>query len=140
MTEAELLKRLMLGLSMPGTRVFRNHVGLAYQGEPIRFSTHGRIEVFPGDVLVRQARQVQAGLCVGSSDLIGWHSVVVTPDMVGRTVAVFSGFEAKSKTGRLTVEQQRFLDAVRAAGGIGVEARDVDGALSALKEQERGRA
>lgn len=139
MTEAELLKRLMLGLSVPDMRVFRNTVGLMWHGRA-ELTPHPRtVTVHPGDVVIRQARQVRAGLCVGSSDLIGWRTVVVTPDMVGRDVALFTAVEAKSRTGRLTVEQQRFLDAVRAAGGIGVEARDVEGTLAAIEEQQRGR-
>lgn len=140
MTESELLKRLMLGLSIPDMRVFRNHTGQGWHGNAHRFTSRGFVDVQPGDVVIRNARPLTAGLCTGSADLIGWRTVVVTPDMVGCDIAVFTAIEAKSRTGRLTVEQTRFLDAVRAAGGIGVEARDVDGALSAVKEQERGRA
>lgn len=140
MTEAELLKRLLLGLTDADTRVFRNHVGQGWHGAHLRIGRAVRLDLLPGDVVVRNARPLNAGLCVGSSDLVGWRTVVVDESMVGRDIAVFAAIEAKSASGRLTQEQKRFLDAVRAAGGIGVEARDVDGALAEIEQQQRGRA
>lgn len=64
-------------------------------------------------------RKVKAGLAVnGSSDLIGWKSIVITPDMVGKRVAVYVAAEIKTATGRVSPEQQIFIDNVRKAGGI----------------------
>jgi hypothetical protein len=65
-----------------------------------------------------------AGLHKGSSDLIGWKTVEITPDMVGQHVAIFTAVEVKTGSGRTTAEQEQFLQAVRAAGGIGVVMRD----------------
>ena len=73
-------------------------------------------------------RPVQFGLARGSADLIGWSSVTITPDMVGQTVAVFTSIEVKSAAGRLRPEQQQWLDAVSAAGGIAGVARSVEDA------------
>lgn len=72
-------------------------------------------------MLIYDARPLHAGLCVGSSDIIG-----ITPD--GRFLAV----EVKTKTGRATAEQIRFIDAVRRKGGVAGIARSVDDALSLL--------
>lgn len=74
--------------------------------------------VKPGDVILENARPLTAGLCKGSSDFIGWHSVEITPDMVGRKIAVFAGLEVKTEKGRATKEQQTFIDAVKISGGI----------------------
>jgi hypothetical protein len=71
-----------------------------------------------GQFRTEDGRVVRTGLCVGSSDVIGWQSVVVTPDMVGKRIAVFVAIEAKAETGRPTKEQLAFIAAVRAAGGI----------------------
>jgi hypothetical protein len=71
---------------------------------------------------------VQFGLCKGSADLIGWRTVTVTPDMVGQRIAVFTSIEVKTPTGRLRPEQQQWLDAVQAAGGIAGVARSVEDA------------
>lgn len=70
------------------------------------------------DLLIQDARPLHAGLCEGSSDLIGWTTKTVTPDMVGKPVAVFTAIEVKSGTGRATKEQINFLKVVRESGGI----------------------
>lgn len=88
---------MVLRLGRGATRLFRNNTG--------QFRTE-------------DGRVVRTGLCVGSSDVIGWQSVEITPEMVGRRVAVFVALEAKSDTGRPTREQMAFIAAVRAAGGI----------------------
>jgi hypothetical protein len=58
------------------------------------------------------------GLCNGSSDLIGWTSIEITPDMLGKKLAVFSAIEVKTETGKLSPEQKIFLENVKNAGGI----------------------
>ena len=69
------------------------------------------------------------GLARGSADLIGWTIRTVTPEMVGTQVAVFTSIEVKTPTGRVKPEQQQWLDAVQAAGGIAGVARSVEDAL-----------
>lgn len=69
----------------------------------------------------------------GTSDLIGHHTVTITPDMVGRQVAVFVAIEAKDR-GRLTPAQRAFLLAVHRAGGIAGCARSVDDARAILEQ------
>lgn len=76
----------------------------------------------PGDVLIRKARPIHAGLCVGSSDLIGW----------GKT-GLFTAIEVKTERGRVTPEQQNFIDAVKRAGGIGAIVRNLEETREALK-------
>lgn len=100
MRESAILHRCMLRLTEVGCRVFRNNVG-AFEAADGRF--------------------VRFGLCVGSSDLIGW-----TPD--GRFLAV----ECKGPHGVVTPEQQRFIDAVNHAGGLGLVARDAEVAVAAV--------
>ena len=73
----------------------------------------------------RTGRPVQFGLARGSADLIGWRSVVITPEMVGQRVAVFTSLEVKTPTGRLTPAQQAWLGTVHNAGGIAGVARSV---------------
>ena len=52
--------------------------------------------------------------------------------MVGQQVAVFTSIEVKSPTGRVRPEQQQWIDAVQAAGGIAGVARSVEDAQSLL--------
>ena len=100
--ESAIQKEVRLEASRLGLTMFRNNTGMAYsrEGTPIKY-----------------------GLCKGSSDLVGWESVVITPDMVGQTVAVFTAIEVKTPKGRPTKEQKRFIAAVNKAGGIGYVAR-----------------
>ena len=68
---------------------------------------------------------VQFGLARGSADLIGWRTITITPDMVGRQVAVFTSIEVKTPTGRIRPEQQAWIGCVQAAGGIAGIARSI---------------
>jgi hypothetical protein len=55
--------------------------------------------------------------------------------MVGQQVAVFLSIEVKTPTGRIRPEQQAWLDAVQAAGGIAGVARSVEDALRIMTAQ-----
>ena len=116
MKEQQIQTRWLLNISRrPDVRMFRNNVGTGWQGQVVSKEL--------GAIVLQNARPLYAGLCVGSSDLIGWKSVTITPDMVGQQVAVFVAAEVKTATGRLTGEQQNFLNKVRDAGGLAVVIR-----------------
>jgi hypothetical protein len=106
-SEQRIQQEIRLAISHGDTRVFRNNTGTLKDAN---------------------GRPVQFGLCKGSADLIGWRTVTVTPEMVGTQVAVFLSIEVKTPTGRLRPEQQQWLDAVQAAGGIAGVARSVEDA------------
>ncbi len=53
----------------------------------------------------------------GGSDWLGYQSVLVTEDMVGRTIAVFVAIEAKRPGKYGTDAQDEFCEEVRQAGG-----------------------
>lgn len=121
---------IQLALSRQGVTIFRQNVGQAWAGEPVRVPVGGVVRLEAGDVVIRKARPLQAGLCKGSSDLIGWRSVTITPDMVGRQIAQFVACEVKAPGGRPTPEQVKFIERVNLAGGLGtfaVEPTDLDG-------------
>ncbi len=71
-------------------------------------------------------RRVMAGLGRGTSDFIGWKTIIVTPDMVGKKVALFCAVEGKTPDGRLSEEQAHFIHMVRQAGGIAMVVRSED--------------
>lgn len=52
------------------------------------------------------------------SDRIGFTEVVITPEMVGKTVAIFTGVELKTVNDRLAPGQIRFHNFVLEHGGI----------------------
>ena len=69
----------------------------------------------------------------GGSDLIGLHTVTITPDMVGQQLAVFTAIEVKTLTGRVSEQQQRFISMVNGLGGIAGVARSVQDAADLLR-------
>lgn len=111
MSEAAILAAVRIALSKAGVAIFRNQVGALRDAKD---------------------RLVRFGLCKGSSDLIGWRSVLVTPEMVGRRVAVFVACEVKAPDGHATTEQMNFLERVHTAGGIDMLVRSPQEAVAAL--------
>ena len=116
--ETSVVHRVMLAVTEVGARLFRNQVGRAWHGRVERITHSGTYPCMPGDVILHNARMVATGLCVGSSDLIGWTSKTVTPEMLGTQIAVFTAIEVKVPGGRIADEQYQFHDTVKKAGGI----------------------
>jgi hypothetical protein len=116
-SEQTIQQHIRIACSTGDTRLFRNNTGTLKD---------------------QNGRPVQFGLCKGSADLIGWKRVTVTEDMVGSTVAVFLSIEVKTATGRLRPEQQQWLDAVQAAGGIAGVARSASDAETLLRDVAQG--
>lgn len=97
MSEKKFQEDTKYRLAQQGYTLFRNNVGLAK---------------------LKDGRRIRYGLCPGSSDLVGWKTVEVTPEMIGQKIAVFTAIEVKSIRGKISAKQQNFIDVVRNAGGI----------------------
>lgn len=103
--ETTLMQRIRLRATKLGYRIFRNNCGVGWMGTPCT-----RCQTI--------LRRVRFGVAnPGGSDLVGWRPIKVTPEMVGSTLAMFCAWEIKLPTGRVTEEQDAFLDAVTVAGG-----------------------
>lgn len=126
-TNESRLIMIELGKSCPDTRVFRNNTGMAYQSNNIKKHPNGSITLF-------DYRVIYAGLCVGSSDLIGLTSIVITPDMVGKRIATFTAIEVKSEKGVVSGPQQDFMNFVTAFDGIAGVARSPQEAVDVIKK------
>ncbi len=127
MRETAVLHRVLLACSTGATRLFRQNVGVAWQGtgKPVQVSKPGMVMMYPGDVILRKAQPIRMGLCVGSSDIIGWTQ--------RDGAAVFTAIECKGADGRVRPEQTVFIDQVKAAGGIAGVVRSEDEALGLLR-------
>ena len=79
-----------------------------------------------GEAKAADGRYIIYGLCPGSADLIGWQTVTVTPDMMGKKIAVFLSVEVKGTNGTVRPDQQNWLEKVQEAGGIAIVARSAD--------------
>jgi hypothetical protein len=98
MNEADIQRLVQRRLgSQKGIRLFRNQTG---------------------QYKLADGRVIRSGLIKGSADLIGWKEVVITQDMVGKTVAVFTSVEIKTAKGKVSPEQQNWYDKVKQAGGF----------------------
>lgn len=124
--ESELGRRIQVALSTIGARMFRNNVALGWVGNAVQHLGNG-------DVLIRNARPLHAGLCEGSSDYIGFNSITITQEMVGARVAVFVACEVKTTTGRVSEAQRNFIAAVKQAGGVAFVARSPEEAINNMK-------
>ena len=134
MSESLIMKQIQIAWSKTGNRLFRNNVGTGWVGQAIVCSKESTIKVHKGTVVIYNPRPLHSGLCVGSSDLIGFKRVTITQEMVGQTIAQFAAVETKDTRGRLTVEQSNFIKAVNDAGGFAVMAKTVaDATPSDLK-------
>lgn len=120
---------LLIG-SLPGIRIFRNNVGNAYQGTPVAGNRPGE------NLILRAWRRIQYGLFPGSSDLIGWKTITITPEMVGAKIAVFTSIEVKSETGRIAPAQRQWIITVLLAGGIAGVVRSPEQALELVNNHE----
>ena len=92
--ETKIQNRIMMDMSEKGYLVWRNQVGL--------FKT-------------LDGRTVNIGI-KGSSDLMAIKPTVITPDMVGQTLAVFVAVEVKTATGRQSEPQKKWQKAVEKLG------------------------
>lgn len=123
MNETNLMRSIMFAISKPGTRIFRNNTAMAWTGSQV-------IRNRDGSVTIKNARPLHAGLCKGSSDLIGWKATEITPEMVGSKVAIFTAVEVKGQKTKITPEQTNFIDRVKIDGGLAGIARTVEDALN----------
>lgn len=129
MTEHAIQQRILLACGSGDARLWRNNVGTGWAGQATKV-TAGNLRAAsaalrPGDVVIRQGRPLHAGLCVGSSDLIGYRRI--------DGVAQFVALEVKSATGRPTAQQTQFLNHITNAGGCAGIVRSVDDALTVLR-------
>lgn len=110
--QAEIRKALGL---RPDLRLFRNNRGVGWLGK--------LEERIGSTVVLSNARAVEFGLTDGASDLIGPTQVVITPEMVGQTVALFTAIEVKRPRVAVPEHQRKFIDFVSAFGGLSGVAR-----------------
>lgn len=112
--ESNVQKTVQLAASTVGTTTWRNNTG-AYRTEDGHFIRYG------------------IPLTGGGSDLLGITPVVITADMVGQTVGVFTALEIKTKTGKARQNQLEFIDFVLSKGGKAGIARSAEDAIKIIR-------
>lgn len=103
--ETNIMNKIMLAASKKGWHIWRNQVG--------NFKT------------MDGSRTINIGV-KGSADLMAVKPTVITPDMVGQTLAVFVAVEVKTATGRQSEPQKKWQAAVEKLGVEYILARSED--------------
>lgn len=111
-SESQIMQSVLLNSGKLGWRLFRNNTGVCLRkdGVPIRYG------------LANVTKAMNQHL--KSSDLIGIKPVLITSDMVGKTIGQFIAVECKNSgvdvnkppTGRM-IAQNNFLELIRSLGG-----------------------
>lgn len=112
MSESEIQQNVQIQAMNWGCHLMRNNSGALkdQSGRVVRFGL--------GNISKKHNDKIK------SSDLIGLTVVTITPEMVGRKVAVFTAVECKeeswkpSPTDKREAAQRAFIDWVKANGGI----------------------
>lgn len=131
--ESNVFTRCSKLLSRAG-RLFRNNVGAAYLGPSFALTPGQVYRAKGGERVISAPRFVEFGLIKGSGDGIGWRSMVITPDMVGKTVAVFLSVETKAGRGKAEDDQLRWQANVQRAGGIAIVTNDAQQAAQEVEQ------
>ena len=113
MTESELQKRIMVAVS-PEVAIFRTPAGQYYQGKLLRTPEYG--------LVLTNLRTVKV-LHEGFSDLAGFRR------SDGRAVLI----EVKTKRGRVSKEQESFIEIAQRSGCLAGIARSVEDALEIVE-------
>lgn len=106
------------------TRLFRQESSYFYTGR-LGHINGQRVLLFP--------KEVRVGFD-GQPDLGGWTSVVVTPEMVGTTIAIAVQIEVKRpRKNKRSAEQVQFISFARSVGVRAGFARSVDEAKKIIE-------
>lgn len=129
MNEQSIQQNIRLALSKIGARIFRNNVAQAWTGSKVIRHTNGSVTIL-------NARPIRAGLHKGSGDLIGWKTLKITQEMVGKKIAVFCSLEVKTAKGKASLEQLNWDKIVTESGGLSGIVKSVEEALKILTSIE----
>ena len=113
MKEIQIQNQIRIACNTGEIRLWRNNIGKA--------KIHGAIVNFgiPGP---------------GGSDLIGFKTITITSEHVGKKIAVFAAVECKSATGKPSKEQTAFINFINESGGMAGIARSPEEAQSILNK------
>jgi len=111
LSEAVVQQRIRIAAPQQGVVIWRNNVGACEtkEGRQIRYG------------LANDSMQINR--VVKSADLIGITPMLITPEMVGRTVGVFTSIEAKREGWKYSgnpreLAQNKWSEIVRQHGGF----------------------
>lgn len=126
-SESEIQQLIQIEAVNHGTQLMRNNSG-AFRDVTGRIVFYGL-----GNISKKHSDRIK------SSDLIGFTTIVITPEMVGKKVAVFTAVEVKAPDWKYSASDKRasaqnaFLNWIANAGGIAFFANSVEGFIDNLR-------
>ncbi len=109
MTEQQLIDQVLARHPL----MFRNAVGWGIATSPKAVHRMNN-----GKIMLDHGSPVRFGLFPGSGDMIGYKPTLITPDMVGQTVAIFQSIEVKTEHDKLRPDQRKWNRALIRDGAI----------------------
>lgn len=119
--------RMEVSKNQLGT-LFRANVGRGWTGEVQRMNLTPRTNT----LVILNPRPFNTGLPAGFPDLFGFVPVTITPDMVGKQIAIFAAVEVKQKSGRISMKQHDMIAFLQQQGARAGVARSRDDAARIL--------
>lgn len=137
-SEGNVQRTIQLGLGML-SRIFRFNSGKAWLSN---LGPAGVLTLADGSKLIKAPRSIALGMALsngdpvlGQSDLGGWTKITITPEMVGKDVAVVTFIETKrTKGGKASGDQNNFVAQVTAQGGIAGIANSLEAARKIIED------
>ena len=130
-------------MALAGTILFRTNSGKGYVSglgpkKGIRHLQDGSMVIVAPRPMGLGLVMVNGDTVPGLSDLSGYTKITITPEMVGRTVPIFTVIETKeSGGGRKGAHQISFIDQVCKDGGIGGFASSAQQAVEIVEAWKR---
>lgn len=143
-SESAVMRQVWLALAKTSA-LFRLNTGMAYLSG---LGPKGVKRLEDGSVHILAARPISVGFAypdgkpvTGACDLPGWTEIVITPDMVGCKVAVWTSIETKRTSGgKVSDDQRKWMSAVLRAGGIAGVANSAEAAVDIVRSYRPPRA
>ena len=106
--QARKIENEILANLPPNKRLFKINAGMGWVGKIVKHT---------GDTIILKNPRPLHAAPTGWFDLSGWRSIEITPDMVGKKIAVFCGVEVKAGSDRLSKAQKSLGRILEKMGG-----------------------
>lgn len=127
MKEQSIQNEILIAMGQAGAYGLRVNSGQFWGGEVL--SHDGKM------LLLKNPTKI-LGAPAGTSDIIGCKSVLITPQMIGKTIGQFICLEVKKPGEKAKKHQENFLAVMKSRGAITGVARSPEQAIKIVQGEE----
>lgn len=124
MKEQDIQAQILIELSKNNVYALRINSGNFWGGEVLSHN---------GDMLLLKHPTKIAGAPAGTSDIIGCKTVIISQEMVGKTVGIFTCIEVKKPSEKPKPHQEKYLALMNSRGAIAGVAKSPEEAVSLIE-------